>query len=221
MFTLLTILPACDLIFGRNDASDGPYCEDTPTVLALDEVSELGFSGQDMLDLAEGTFTEDLRYQLDPPLADTIVAVDVAYDAGEVRFIHSEAVYPETNGPTNDIGVVCWDRMEVDVDVSLYTDDTLFAEDWDGVTLEAASESQVELYRSLDSFGGPFDLWDYADPDADEVRAFVEIRFDADGSHGALSGQASGADDCEPGETCAAWAETIDIASWSSLEDEE
>ena len=83
-------------------------CETTETVLAADEISVLGFSGNDVLALAQGSHGAVFSY---PDDTTTDVTVDVVYDAGEVRFMDAE---PKDDGSGAEPAIGCTDWVEVD-----------------------------------------------------------------------------------------------------------
>lgn len=199
---------------GREDL-DGPHCEDTPTAVALDEVTDLGFTAQALLDLATGAHDETFRWARDG--STTPLALAVTYGAGEARFVDSEPVYPE-GGEQPAIGVICDDRVEVDVTVSFATDDGAFTEVLD-LALTAVAGDRVEMVESLDPDGlvGTYDMSvDITEPTYDARSLWLRGAFTAEGASGEVSGQVSGEDECS-GDTCSAWASEVAVGTWGPV----
>ena len=197
----------------KTDLGDSPYCDDTVTVLGVDDVGTLGFSGQDMLALAEGTHDETFVWTR--TAESSALSLVVRHDGGEVRQVESEAVYPE--GTTVDIGIECPDRIEVDVAVTFETADGAFAEAWD-LALVAVSAGTVAMDVVLDpdALGGSYDMnADITDPDWDDRGLWASGRFETARSSGEITGQVSGGDDdCQDGEVCTAWSGMVDVGRW-------
>lgn len=212
MWMLLTALAACGARGDDTGEVGGPACEETAIDLALDAETGLGFTAQDVLDLAQGSHTETFHPMTDDA-PESQVTVVAAWTTGAVHLIESEAVYPDS-GTHSAIGVVCEDRVEVVVDVTLDTDDGQLAEAW-SLKLRATVPEQVIASVSVSEFAGTVDLWDFADPDADTVSGAVSLRWSPSGSHGEVGGQATGEDDCETGDPCSAWAQSFQIGWWS------
>ncbi len=214
---LLTI-PAWLLIVGcfegdKNGLEDGPYCEDTPTVMTLEDANELGVSGAGILALAEGGFDETLVWNgID---GTTGVHVSVGYAEGEVRHVASEAVYPEGDGPTNDIGVECEDYVEVDVSMIVTTEDGGLDESYE-LALRSYAPEIVSASVSFDhtSMGGSYEFTLMDPSEYDSVTHFLDVGFDETGCSGELSAQAEGCDDCEDDEECTCWASSDTVATW-------
>lgn len=208
--SLLVLAGACTL---GNDPAELPYCEDVATALAMDEVSPLGFSGADVLAFAAGTKDETLVYARrgvdDTPLTLELGSVDGA------RFVQSTAVYPDEGGVQADIGVVCDDRVEVDVAVELITADGAFDEAWQGALVAISGDAASTRHElDPDALGGTYDMdvdIDVADYDARSL--WVEIQLDAIGTSGAIRGQVSGEEDCTSGD-CAAWSSEVVVGTW-------
>lgn len=205
----LLLLPGC-FLFGDREA-DMPYCEEIVTVLGMDEVSALGFSGADLVALAEGTHVETLRWSEDG--ATTELTLEVAITATEVRYVDAEPVYPE-EGDVPAIGIECPDSLEVDATLGFTTADGAFAESF-ATEIASYEGEQAFTWITVD----PEELegtWTYTlmDPsEYDELSLFVDMAFDADGSTGVVYAQASGAEECDDDE-CTAWATQDEVATW-------
>lgn len=210
MLSVLLALTGC--ILGDKNEASSPYCVDEAVVIGLDEVSELGFAPQAVVDLAlgehEGTVTWDRG-------SDAAISLSVS-QVGEARFVDSEVEVPD--GPVNDIWVECPDRVEVDVLVELSTDDGWFDESFELALISFDGElASFEQELDLDELVGSFDIEpDVASPDYDELRAWVSADFDELGVVGVFEGQASGSEDCEDGDECSAWAEMVAIGSFEA-----
>lgn len=191
---------------------DGPSCDEQPTELTRNEISDLGFSADDVLALAEGTHDTSLLWDRDG--STTPLALSVT-DALGYRFITSEAVYPDGGGEQPAIGIVCEDRLEIDVEITFTTGDGAFDEAWTS-TLWAGDANALAASHELDpdALTGTYDVSiDIGATDYDERSLWIEARFDAQGASGWIRGQISGEEDCT-GNTCTAWAELFDVASW-------
>lgn len=194
--------------------SEFPSCEEEVTVLDPDEPSALQISGADALALAEGTHEDVLQWARDG-VDDTALTVTVA-GTGVVRQVLSTAVYPEGTGDRPAIGVVCDDRLEIDVDVELQTDDGAFDESWSGTLLARIADATWSS-QPLDptSLGGGYDIADdiVGGLSPTEQALWVEMQFDASGARGAVRGRVAGEDPCD-GEDCAAWTRDFTVGSW-------
>ncbi len=216
MLTFLLVFTVCEEPM-IGPTPNAPYCENTATVLGLDEISPLGFTGLELLELAEGTHQETFHYELDQDRDSSPLTFSIHHDGGEVRYITSEAIHLDSAGTAMDIDVECPDRVEIDVRVSLNTEDGLFDEAWEPLTLQGSSPDYARVQVSLDAFSGALELRDYASTDADEVQATVYVGFDDTGSYGDISGHASGTEDCDDSdETCASWVDLMPIGNWTA-----
>ncbi len=210
----LLLLSGCFQDKGSGLADNGPHCEDTPSVITLEEATDLGFSGAELLALAEGEHAETLTWLASDTT--TGLTVTVHYDAGEVRFVDSEAVYPDT-GMSEAIGVECDDRVEVDVTVAVVTEDGALNESF-GLALSSTDGASASARVSFDhtELNGSY-TFDLMDPsEYDSVEHSLDMSFDAEGSGGELTAQAEGCDDCPDDQECTCWASMDTIATWPS-----
>lgn len=210
MFILLT---GC-LLDEKNKEADGPSCVDTPTDVAMDEVTPLGFAAADVVPFAEGTHGVDFTYADDGSTITTIVVTP----GGSARYVDSVADYPDT-GAVPAIDILCESRVEIDATETFVTSDGAFDEAWDYV-LSATGATAVHFGGTIPdgAFQGSYKLADHTTAtDYDKLSAWVDASFADGDDHGTLGGQASGEDDCEDGEACTAWAEMIEIGTWASL----
>jgi hypothetical protein len=220
--TLFTI-PACLLLVGcfeKRDPSleDGPYCENTPTVVTLEETTELGFSGADLMALAEGGFDETLTWIEDG--STTPVHVSVGYAEGEVRYVSSEAVYPDSDEPTIDIGIECQDYLEVDVSLVITTEDGALDESLE-LALRSDEGTRVSGSLELDhtQLDGSYEFTLMDPSEYDSVTHFLDVLFEESGCSGELMAQAEGCDDDCTGDECTCWASNDTVASWGGEPD--
>jgi hypothetical protein len=212
---VLPVLPACTT--ETQDTSVMPYCEDTPAVIGFDDATDLGITAAGAL--ANVPATEDVAFAWADGSTTTLT---LGFTPGaEARYVTSEAVYPATDGPSPAIAVICEDRLEVDGTLSFATADGAFGERFASVV--AATASAVTLYEALDldALAGSFDIAPFVDAaDYDTLSAWIDVSFSGGTSSGAVSGQASGQDDCAASsDDCAAWAERVDVASWATTAD--
>lgn len=217
LFCLLS-LAACEDSSVKE--ANGWACEETSTELSFDEVSALGFAPRAILDLAEGSHEATFTYA---DGATTTLGL-LAYDATAARYV--ESTPPEASDTAAGFGDAMWDsgdndpcpdRVEVDMSLDFATADGAFDEVW-AMTMSSVDGVTVQIAAELDTdFAGSYVLEDHVtSTDWDELSAWVDGSIDASGTSGMLSAQASGSDDdCEPGEVCTAWAENVDIGTWS------
>jgi hypothetical protein len=205
-------LVGCD--DGRGGEDTGPSCEDHEAPVTLDESTALGFTAHDLVDLVTPEFHGPLTWA-----DETTTTLDlVIVSTGEAWFVDSEVV-PGEGDQQPAIWPICDDRVEIAVTIQFTTEDGAFAESWDDrVAGTSATEAHWAHELDLDALGGDFDLVPFVDAeDYDELRAFVNGAVSAEtGSSGRISGQASGSEDCDPGDPCSSWAEEVDVATWGS-----
>ena len=211
---MLAVVAGCGL--GGKDLETGPYCEDTPTVVALDEVTDLGFAAQALVDLAQGDHTETFTWARDD--STTPLSLTVTHGGGEARFVDSTAVYPDGGGESPAIGVICEDRVEVDVDLQFATDDGAFDEAW-ALAIWGVESDTATFRQDLDpdGLGGSYDMADDIGDEAyDDRSLWVGGAFALEGASGEVMGQISGSEDCDAGDTCTAWAASVSVGSWGA-----
>jgi hypothetical protein len=154
----LSMSLGCDPSDGAGSDSDtneviGQACIESVTVIDADTVTALGFSAEAMLEDKLGTTKKELVFldEQPAPLSTTIAGrtfpleVTLAWDGGEVRWIESEV------DPDHDFGEQlggpdpgCYDRVEVDVSLSLVTADRELDEQL-RTTLTARTRERAEL----------------------------------------------------------------------------
>jgi len=174
------------------------------------EVSTLGFSGHQILDLAEGEHNGTLSYSDGTQTDLTIIVNPVGEEVNVVD-------YEMSGGGFGGIEIMldCPDQMEIDVMLQFVTEDGRYNEKWE-TTVNAHVEDLGEVYLDidLDELNGSY-TFAGADPAGyDEVRAFVDITFDQSGAHGAINGQTSGNQGDPDDPDSVAFAENHAIASF-------
>lgn len=210
----LFLLPACDLFAEKDVAEDGPSCTETATVLSLDDATDLDFSGADVLAVVAGTHTGTFVWSKDGHTEG--LTLTVGDTPTEVRFIDSVPIVDPDADLVMADEVQCPNRVEIDVPVSFATETGAFDESWSS-TILAYSLDEMGMTQDLDytAMGGSYDLLsDVESTDYDTLRFGLQASFSPDGTSGTVSGQASGSEDCDPGDVCSAWAEMIDVGSW-------
>lgn len=169
LFSLVAL--GCDL--GDKNPAEGPTCQDTPTDVTLEEVTELGFSAAEVLarlpasEVAlltwEGGGTTDLTLTYAP--------------AAAARFVDSVAVYPDGDGETPAIAVICEDRVEIDLDFTIATTDGALDEDLAApIRATAVDAATVWADLDLDGLQGSLDFDAFTDGTAyDDRSAWVSF----------------------------------------------
>lgn len=228
---LLTLIPlaACELNRTKDSGvAESWACEEAPTVVAPSDITALGFSGADVLAVADAARSSSFVYSADAH--STLLSLDATYTDGEIRYIQSDEPVGETGmsyAGEGDADVAepypesdpCPDRVEVDVSLSFATEDGVFAEVFE-LALRASQLDQVSFAQDLDlsAMGGSFNIDDYSTAvDYDERNVGVSGSFGPDGAtSGQVSGQASGSEECPEDEPCTAWAEIIEVGTWGA-----
>lgn len=222
----LTLLSACFLV--DEPANEDAGCQEVRTELSLDELSDLGISGQDLLDavLPEGDAHQALFTYEDDEQSAMTLALDADSVAGAV-FV--DASPPESDG--RDVLLIDWycpDRLEVQIDMDVATEDGVFDEHLEQVTISAVEDGEGFVYSFLqeldpEAMGGSFDMdaWMLgldSPTDYDTRSLAIDGSFSAGEVIGEISGQIGGEDDCEAGANCASWAELVPVGAFSSAE---
>jgi hypothetical protein len=168
------LLTACP---GQDATVESWQCEAEATVLELDEVSTLGFSGQDLLDSVAGPHSETLDYRGELPAS--TITLELIHDGGEVRFVHQEEPSRGFLASAKDTAWFepCPDYLEVDVEVSLVSLDGLWDERFPA-SIASGDRPFIEAMGSetlaLEELGGSYTPWHF---DAAGVRGAVTIDF--------------------------------------------
>lgn len=186
-------------------------CQDiSSTALSLDETSTLGFKASDLLAAVEKTYTDTLVWS-DGSTTGLTLAID--YVDGAIAFVDSEYQSADDGGEiyAPDM-MMCPDRVDVAVNVTLKTDDGAFDESW-SLTLSTTNGTEGSLYKelALDGLKGTYAIRELDPADFDDVTAFISAVVSAEGSRGELHEQGSKVD----GET--AMAENATAGSWPAV----
>lgn len=215
----LVLTTACTLGTDPDDGGQigeesGARCEAVGrTALAVDEESALGFAPQALVDLAVGSTTSTLDWAdgTSTPLVEDVVVT------GAMELVDYEVIDTGTGDGTQtamEMALWCPDQVEIEVTLSLTTDDGRLAESV-ATRLQASEVDLVTAWMTLDQPQGTFDAWDFAPAgnDYDDMRAWIDLTWDASGASGVVHGQGEGTD----GDT--AFAENVDIGSWGVVEE--
>ncbi len=215
--TVTTCLLAAGCFLGNKDLADGPYCEETATLVSLEELTELGFSGADLLALAEGSFEQTLTWTEDG--SSTALTVDVVHADGEVRYVASTAVYPDDGGTTIDIGVECEDYVEVDVTIDITTADGELAESLE-TSIASFYGTEVRARESLapEDIQGSYEYTGMDPSEYDELDLDLSVELDEAGCSGEMTVTTQGCDDDCDGNECTCWASNDVVAIWPEEE---
>lgn len=198
-------------------ASNMPYCEDTAAPLAPEDDGGFGLSGQAFLDSIPAQLDGSAGFADD---GEAGLQVVVSVDPASLRSVASEAVYPDTGGPSPSIAVICPHRVEVDATVELHSDDGQLAEVLEVVlvTVDPAEMGsplgEVVFSAELDpdALGGSLDLADFADLDAYDA---VSMSVYAAILEGRLLGEVSAQGEAAQGNT--AMVERIPVADLDAV----
>jgi hypothetical protein len=215
-FSLVALAP---LVAGcpHLDEASGAYCEETTTVVTLDEQTVLGFSAQQVLDNLGGIQTAILEY--DEGGGTTGLAIELLHDGGEARYVESVAVYPDNGNEMDLSAILCEARVDIDITATFVTDDGVFAESWElplAATAEDAASFSLSDLQPAD-FQGSYDFMGFDPAEYDEVHTSVWAAFDMGGPRGSVNEMAELTEDGGPDS--AAMAENREVATWDGEEE--
>jgi hypothetical protein len=135
------LFSACDNDSHPSDAGSSPSCADgPPTVIAdLDTQSPAQLTGRQLLNRALGVHRVVLNrptplnlIHITPESLGVNGTIEIAHAGGAFR--HIESIFqPCTTDSCATIGVICVNRIELDVIVRVRSDDGAFAEDWNAL----------------------------------------------------------------------------------------
>ncbi len=149
------------------------------TALDLDEVSALGISPQEVLDIAEAEHSATLTWADDSTTALTLSVSDPT----NARYVTYE--YVSSDGAEIDMN--CPDVVVIDMTLGLSTDDGAFAESLDG-SLVVDEDLAIRSWVELEGLAGGFDPEDFATESFDTVWADMAVAYDESGVSGEISG---------------------------------
>jgi hypothetical protein len=198
-----------------SDVVEMPYCEETKTPITdLSAATALGFSAADLIALGTGDFTDTMSWVdgSTSPLALSVVA-------GDAVWVESVAVYPESDGSTELIGVECLPRVEVAVTVSVSTEDGRLAEVGGAAFSGALSSMAVgsaSMTVPVDALAGTLDLASFAPEDGyTDMSASFSYDVASDGTtSGSISAMYEYVEECPETDDCTASASMVEIGRW-------
>jgi hypothetical protein len=179
------------------------------TVLAAGEDSVLGFGGDEMLAVADGTHTSTLTWAKG---GTTGVTIEVS-NAANARFEDMEWVDEGGTGVEPALG--CPDVVAMDATLAFRTDDGAFDESWD-LTLTAPLADAVDFFVDLDlgALNGTYTVTEVDPSQYDAVGAFLQGEFTSSGVSGSVDGQAEGHEGDPDDPDSVVFAENFDIGSF-------
>ncbi len=130
--------------------SSGEQCEQTETVIGLDEQSAAGLTPQQLLDDTVGLYAGSMQWLQEGPVqysgapGPTGVEIEVTYDGGEARSVEGDLLVPcDHEGPCP-----CPDSLEVDVGLRFTSEDGVFDEQFDAVVVLSIDDTGFSSGRS-------------------------------------------------------------------------
>jgi len=190
-FVLIPVAVACDKetedVSGDPPTGAMPHCDETVSSMTPDEESTFGLLGQDFLDRVPSELSGFADFEGgDSSELEMVVRVDVA----SLRAVASVEAPIETSGPVPAIAIYCDDRIEVDAELEIFTDDGQLAESFSVVLVSTDGEDPEaepgDVFFNLGlggGFEGSLDIEDFVDEDAYDSIAlsmsgsFVEQAF--------------------------------------------
>ena len=119
-----------------------PYCSELISEIDIKDRSFIGFSGQDLLDIA--SVEKTLLWQWDYKIGNTLLNMKALGNPKKARYIESVAVYPIDY--KENIEIKCYNRLEVDANLYFSTQDGEFAEEWPVVLYETNKPEGYDTY---------------------------------------------------------------------------
>ena len=166
---------------GQFGEESGAHCVAvSSTPVALDEVSAVGMSPQEVHQLVEGDQGATLIWN-DGGSSDLALSLT---DLGDAAYVEYDI---EDNGSGTEMELGCAAQLEIPASFSFVTTDGIFDEQAD-LTLAVVMAGEVPLWVDLETVSGTFNAADYADATYDEVWANIEATFNASGMSGAVMG---------------------------------
>lgn len=191
--------PGDDTESGSSSGDIYGQCEQESTVIAIDEQSPLGFSAQDLLDDAVGTYTGALQWSQEGPVqytgdvGPTGIEAEIVYVGGEARSVDGVLV----QGCMHDGPCPCPDRLEVDVRLNITTADGVLDESFDAELVYTEDDSgfslpgvSIRLEFDADATAGTFSS---ASLDIDEQWTLQYLEFGFSPESGTLGGSLNAA----------------------------
>jgi hypothetical protein len=173
-FVLAPLAVACDKESEEAD-NDGPgagtmpHCEDTVSAMTPDEESTFGLLGQDFLNRIPADVSGVATFE---GASSSGMEMSLRVDVASLRAVASVEAPIETDGPVPAIAIYCDDRIEVDAQLELFTDDGQLAERFSVVLVSTEGTNPDmeadDVFFSLaleDSFEGTMAVEDFVDVD--------------------------------------------------------
>jgi hypothetical protein len=175
--------------------------------IGLDDITDLGFSAQDMLDVADGDHSADLTWA-DGAAAALSLGVSGATNP---RVLDYEYV---SDGSGAEPAMDCTDGVAVDLTLAVVTDDGLLDESFAVTLVQWEGEQFPTLNVDLDDLSGTLDAWDFATESFDEVWADLSIAFETTGVSGEIKGYGETAWEGDDGDDGVVSMSMFEIASF-------
>lgn len=207
---LAVLATGCGSQFGEEN---GAMCvAQSRTPLAGDETAPSGVVPADMLALAAGDQVVDLDWtQLG---TSTQLTLGATHAGGAMEYVDYEI---ESDGGANLLEIGCTDQVEIEVTLAAITADGELDESF-ATRLIGVMPGEVQVSAALEGLTGTFDPWDHAPAGNgyDDMKAWLDVTFDATGAHGEIAGQGSGTDSDPNDPNGTAYAENVPIASFGA-----
>ncbi len=206
ILSLLT-LTACD-----EDLDEaGAGCTDSYTELAADEVSALGFSADEVLAAIAGSRSETLQWADGPQ---TSITVEAIHTGGPIRFVDSEPT-PHDGGMDLLAAAHCEDRVEIEAQVTVTTDDGLLNETFD-VMLAADEPTSADFTASdlaIDDLAGDYQIREIDTSQYDTVAVSIHVGIGMEDTWGQVSEFGEYIEQGN-GDSGVAMAENVETGAW-------
>lgn len=119
-----------------------PYCSELSHEIDINDKSFLGFSGQDLLNIA--SVEKTLFWQWDYKIGDTTLNMKAQSNATKANYIESVPVYPIDY--RENIEIKCYNRIKVDATLYFTTQDGEFIEEWPVTLYETNKPEGYDIY---------------------------------------------------------------------------
>lgn len=163
---------------GPGDPQDQPACLETRSMLALDEVSPLGFPASDLLALSDGWTTSFGWYPPDGPVdivpagTETTLDIGLSYLGGPIVYVESE-LNPDY---LEEIPTECEDYLEIEVEIVFHTADGRFDEQFLTTAVTTSPEALSFQQRfAPDGFTGSFSSAEVSFSSEDGVVDYFDL----------------------------------------------
>ncbi len=190
---ILAKLIALSLILGACAPDKGQvgeenfFCDTVATErLLVDEPSSLGFTAIDILQFSDGSHSGVLRWS-DATEANLTIIVEHSGVTNHLTRAWNDDQENLTSGLSDSD---CSDQMELELTVTMRTDDGSLDETW-MLSLYAETAMEASLSQTLTSFNGSLDIRSFTPAgEFDDLQAYLEVSFSsATGISGTITGQ--------------------------------